>query len=99
MCPDTIVAVAAAENSIDTIWLIKVIDNACIANECAIDDYQNKIIPGGRYLKGHFLERLHTDKDGIVYKVSKLLTFFYKESIVYPFVEVISTKKKKASNL
>ena len=85
LCPDTIVTVAAAENSTDTIWLIKVIDNACIANECAIDYYQNMIIPGVRYLKGHLFERLHTD--GIVYKVSKLLNSSIKKALYTPLLK------------
>ena len=44
-------------------------------------------------LRGNFLEKQHDEKDHILYSVSNKVTYFYKESILYPFVNIIETKK------
>ena len=51
------------------------------------------MIAGERFLKGHFLERLHNEKNFVLFKISKLVTYFYKETIIYPFVVTEDTKK------
>lgn len=90
----SIVAVAAEEKSEDSVWFIKIIENNETINDIAkIDDYGN-VIPGGvNFFKGHFLEREYVKKSCQLFKLSKKVTFFYKESVFYPFVPMTETKK------
>ena len=63
------------------------------------DSYHNSIIPEVRFLKGHFLERSGIGKDYTLFKVSKLETYFYKETILYPFAFVPLQECKKGLKL
>ena len=92
LTPGSIVAVANQEGSHDSVWFIKVTDNNCEANEQICDSYNNHIIPGIRFLKGKFLERSYTGKDYTMFQISKLETFFYRETIIYPFVTLYEMK-------
>ena len=56
--PESIVAVAVAQNSLDTVWFIKVTETECFSAELVTDDCKHVIPLGRSYLKGHFLERL-----------------------------------------
>ena len=70
--PDTVVAVAAAPESVDTIWLIHVNTTNCISfKEENVDDYQHVIPPGINFNKGNFYERSSTNRDGTIYRLSK----------------------------
>ena len=49
---------------------------------------------GQSYLKCHFLERIHSTSKGHIFKIEHLKkTYFFKESIIYPFVQLSETKK------
>ena len=89
------VAVAAPESSSDTFWLIKVTDVDCCELEEKSEDGYGHIIPAGNiFMQGHFLEIVFTLKDSTLFKLSTdKKTFFYKESVVYPFVEMEEGKK------
>ena len=54
-----------------------------------IDDYGNTASTGEKYMLGHFLEQVH---DQIISRKYKLMhkkkMIFYRESIVYPFVNM-----------
>ena len=89
----SVVAVANQEGFQDCVWFIKITDNDRVEEEAVFDSYNNCIIPGVRFLKGHFLERSDTGKDFSLFKVSKLVTFFYRETILYPFVPLSESKK------
>ena len=87
------VAVAPDADAPDPVWFIKVTDNDSTAGPTEEDDYGNRILMGLRFLKGHFLERLHCEKNCVLFKLSKLATFFYRETIIYPFVSIEESKK------
>ena len=89
---DSVVAVANKSTQ-DPVWFIKIKSNNCVEEEIVYDSYQNAIIPGVRFLKGHFLERSDIYKDYMVFKESKLETFFCRETILYPFVPLQECKK------
>ena len=91
--PESIVAVAAAQNSLDTVWFIKVTETECFSAELVTDDYKHVIPLGRSYLKGHFLERLSYSKSATLFKVSKKLTYFYKVTVLYPYVEMEENKR------
>ena len=49
---------------------------------------------GTHYLKGHFMEKTaHSTKTHQTYSLSKKTTYFYKESVVYAFVQFEESKK------
>ena len=51
---ETIVAVAN-ESKHDNVWFIQIVDNNCVLNNKESDSYGNVVVPGVRFLKGHFL--------------------------------------------
>ena len=93
MAEGSFIALAAGSNSIDTVWFVKVTDNDCLNDQSCVDDYGNPVGQGVRYLKGQFLERIDEKNDHKLYKLSKKQTFFYKESVAYPYVNFQETKK------
>ena len=86
------VAVAADKSSVDTVWFIRIDDNDCVSPDCK-DSYDNYIAEGVHYLKGRFLEVIDENESRKLYKLSDLKTFFYKESVVYPYVNIEETRK------
>ena len=63
-----------------------------------VDDHGNAVGQGVRYLKGHFLEKTDEKDNRKLYKLSKKQTFFYRENVVYPYVNFQETKKGFALN-
>lgn len=55
-----------------------------VASELVKDDYGNKISVGQEYLSGRFLEKTRYPE---TYIAQKEITCFYKETIIYPFVQ------------
>ena len=53
------------------------------------DNYGNSVAAGQAYIEGKFLER---GKYPNIYKETKKTTYFYRETVVYPFVETVPTK-------
>ena len=43
LAEDSFIAVAAGNNSIDTVWFAKVIDNNCLGDGSCVDDYGNAV--------------------------------------------------------
>ena len=72
--PDSIVAVAADSNSIETVWFIKVIENECVSNGEDQDEYGHIIIENAMFHKGNFLERISHSLNSQMFKVSKKVT-------------------------
>ena len=54
------------------------------------DDYANKVAPGVPFLSGKFLKPTRYDS---IYKLQKKTTYFYKETVVFPFAQFSNTKK------
>ena len=90
--PGTICAVRSSKSSSDTFWLVKIKDSF----EALIpmtDDYSNIVPAGHQYIEGKFLEKCETAKKGDYYKLQNKETYLYKESVVYPFVQLKESKK------
>ena len=91
---DSIVAVAVAENSPDTLWFIKVTKEVEESDQNLEDSWGNVVLVGQMHLRGYFLEREYSTAKGHLFKLNtKRETFLFKESIVYPFVNVEEQKK------
>ena len=67
-----------------------------LAQENVSDDYGNVIGVGQSFIEGSYLEEVNSTKNGITYKLSKKIVFFYKESVVYPFAQL--TEKRKGTS-
>ena len=94
LTPESIVAIAADKKSIDTIWFIKVIEAECVNDdEDEHDAYGHSVPKGVAFMKGNFLEKIQDSTNGQIFKLSKKITFFYKESVLYPYVNFKETKK------
>ena len=85
LMPESICAVAADQQSSDTVWFIK-IEGESVTKEEICDDYGVKVGLGQKYLYGKFLEKEGTCRGGQKFKLMRKTTFFYKESVAYPFV-------------
>ena len=96
MSPNSFCAVAPdLENNPanESVWFIMVTEISMARKE-EIDDYQNIVPKGVEFIKGHFLEKIQSGSKGILYKLeSKKVTYFYKETIRFPYVQFSSTKK------
>ena len=92
LLPITYCAVAADKVSTETVWFIK-INNSMKSTEDVTDDYSHTIPAGNEYLEGCFLEKDESSAKGYYYKLDRKKTFFYCESVVYPFVQFKETKK------
>ena len=91
--PESIVAVAAdGDDDTDTIWFISVTKTKCVGDGVK-DGYENIIPLGLEYMKGHFLNRNYTTKSSTVFSLSNKVTRFYKETVIFPFVNVKESKK------
>ena len=91
--PDTYVAVISQTGDEgqmrgDKFWLIHVVEVNLVAEENMTDSYNHTIHEGYSYISGHFLERLHDGKNSTIYKEDERVTFFYKENVVYPYVQL-----------
>ena len=85
--PQMYVAAAADDNSLDPIWFIKVLETDCCGNGKDGDDYGNIIPVDVNFIKGHFKEKsVFSNFKYQTYKYSRKVTFFYKESVIYPYI-------------
>ena len=65
------------------------IDNDCCNHLGTSSDTYGHVVPRSQpFLKCNYLERHGDAKKGVVYKQSKREVFIYKESIVYPLVDM-----------
>ena len=80
-----------SSTSADTICCVKIVEKCVAAHEIE-DDYGHKISQGQQYVVGNFLERTRSTKKGLLLKKESKKTYFFKESIVYPFVQFSTLK-------
>ena len=77
----SVCALAAANNSVDTSTSVS-------------DDYGHIVTPGQKYMLGHFLEQVSDQITSKTYKLIDKETIFYRESVLYPFLNVTEKKGK-----
>ena len=97
--PDTVCAVAADHDSLDLLYFIYIV-NSDVADVDMTDGCKHDIKAGQEYISGYYLEKRSETLKGITYTVNeKKSIFFYKESIVYPFVNAEEKPDKKKKTL
>ena len=89
----SVVVVAAPSESVDTVWIVHVETNCVCFSKESTDDYGHKIPAGMKFLKGHFAEWVGTFKDSTIFRLPKKVTYFYEETVAYPYVEMEAGKK------
>ena len=87
------VAIAFDTSSIDTVWFIQIVESNFVGDGVLCDDYSHKIAAGVNFLKGHFLEKEKELSTTQFFKHSSEMTCFYLESILYPYVNLLESKK------
>ena len=88
--------ILSPKSSQDTVWITKVIEVNRVdpVNE-SVDSYKHIVAPAIIHLAGHFLaknEKTSTLKS-TMFKLSTDITYFFKESIVFPYVNIQEGKK------
>ena len=83
--PTPVFSVAAAENSLDTVWFIKINDEMRTDLESVKDKYGNTGLADQPYISGHFLESTRYPN---FYAESRKAIYF-----VHPCVQVEYTKQ------
>ena len=64
----------------------------CINLKDHVNDYDHVIPAGMTYIKGNVLERMESSKHSSTFQISKKPTFFYKESAVYLYLNLLQNK-------
>ena len=86
--PDTVCAVAPEEGSRELMYFMYVV-NSGVAKSDMTDSYNHEIKAGQDYIHGHYLEKDSENKNGTLYRIHENNdVYFFKESIIYPFVNV-----------
>ena len=91
LLPGSICAIAADAKSTDTIWFVYIVDVEEALDD-KLDSYGHAIPPGHMYVRARYLERMGDTNKGQKYKLMSKEVFLYKESIVYPFVNMEQKK-------
>ena len=84
---------SCCHNSVDTLWFVQ-IKGEFESTTSVSDDYGHIVTPGQKYMQGHFLEQVSDQITSKAYKLTDKETIFYRESVVYPFVNVTEEKVK-----
>ena len=80
-------------NSSDTVWFIR-IKEPYIAETSSKDDCGHALVAGQSYIIGNFLERSRSNWKGHYFKVDSETSYFYHESIAYPFAQFTEKKNE-----
>ena len=90
LLPGSTCAVAASSTSVDSIGLYF---PQCMTQNVVVDNYGHMVPPWDGYLVGHYLEKVKSTSKGHVYKMSSNKKIcFYKEIVLYPFVQLAPLK-------
>ena len=89
--PGCICAIAADDKSTDTIWFVKIIERCETDKQCT-NDYGHTVAQGNEYFSGKYLERESETRHKRSFKEMKKTMFFYRTSVVYPFVNFEKSK-------
>ena len=92
-------AVAADHHGLGLLYFIYIV-NSDVAEVDMTDSFKHDIKAGQEYISGYYLEKQSETLKGITYTINeKNSVFFFKESIVYPFVNVEEKPAKKKKTL
>ena len=84
--PGTNWAVVASETSQDSVWFIRIYSEEQEALELLTDDYGHCTSSGQKYVASKYLEKVVSKKQYQTYKLMRKNVYFFKDNIIYPFV-------------
>ena len=97
--PGTVVAIRRDKkggSSDQAFWFMEVVEvNRCVMEEDKLIDDSGRVVPKGlQHLSGHFFEKndKYSNMKKYVYNKSKKITYFFRESIMYPYVNMVEEK-------
>ena len=91
----SVCAIAPEESSSDPVWFIKIENIHEEIDTDITDDYHHTVKKGSSCIEGRFLEHYGAStKTELTFELSKKMTYFYKDSIVYPLVSFREKKPK-----
>ena len=93
LVPGSFIAITADTNSIDTVWFTEIAESSFVGDKVLCDDHCHKIAAGVNFLKDHFLEKEKELSAVFQRSSNSKTTFFYSESILYPYVNLLEGKK------
>ena len=79
-------------NSSDTVWFIR-IKEPWIAETSSEDDCGQAVVAGQSYIIGNFLKISRSNSKGHYFKIDSRTSYFYHESIMYPFCTILRKEK------
>ena len=86
--PTSVCAIALNCKSSDTLRFVLILEHK-VAESNEADDYGHIIPEGCSFTSGHYFEKCDTVRKGQKFKImADKKTYMYRESIVYPFVNV-----------
>ena len=91
LLPGSVCGIAPCTTAREPVWFIQVIGEV-LSDAEMIDDYQHVIPPGISCLEGRYLEQHGENRSNLVFKMNKNKVYFYKECVVYPFVNYHTIK-------
>ncbi|XP_066925552.1 uncharacterized protein [Clytia hemisphaerica] len=91
--PGTVCAIAASDNSSDTVWFVLISSDEMSSNDVTTDDYGHSIPQGEEYFKGHYLEKHSSKRSADYYQATNKISLISKASVVYPFVDFEKNNK------
>ena len=85
----TICAIPADKKSSETVYFVKIVDHHAnnTKDQTLTDDWDQTISPGQSLLEGRYYLHQYSRKNEAVYALDKRRVYFFKECIVYPFVQ------------
>ena len=93
---DSNVVIAADRKSIETICFIKDVEAECVSENVELGDYGHSITEEVACIKGCFLKKVADSANGQIFRISKKVTIFYKESILSCTYVSTSQNQRKA---
>jgi len=75
------------------VWFVRIVD-LCVAETVSTDNYGHKVVPGQSFIIGNFIEKSRNNNKGFFFKLQSKTTYFYLESIVYPFAQFYELKNE-----
>ena len=84
--PESLCAVAASENSFESVWFMCIESDQDVATHQIMNDYGHIINEGEKFIQGKYLEKVATKRDNQTFKLMNKVVLFYQASIDYPFV-------------
>ena len=91
LVPGCICALAANENSTDTVWFVKILER-CEVDQPYTDDYGLRVAKEQEFFSEKYLEWVGKTRHKTSFQEMRKTMFLYKTGFVYPFLTLKKSK-------